>query len=192
MALLDRVNLRVEHDLDDAEVQLLVDEANLAIVDRFGPHANPSAPITVQLDSDGRRTLDLIRPIDTTHPVVVVDTPRWDPDGAVTLVDADYQISNGGRTLVRRGWPGATSSSGITLDRDGRRAFGDSVSITYVPVDDGNQRQEVIIGLVQLAIERRGVKRRKAGDLETDSSDYTAEREKLLASLSPRRGLFVR
>ncbi len=177
MALLDRVRDRIETDLDDGEVQLLIDEANQDIISRFGPHANPAAPITVTVDASRRRSIDIIRPIDTAHPVVISETRYGD---TAELVDADYRVLNGGRTLQR------------VMEGLSSYAWGETVDVTYTPVADGNQRQEVIIGLVQLAVERLGVKSRKAGDLTTEFVDYSAEREKLLKSLAPRRGLFCR
>jgi len=177
MSMLDRVKERIETDLSDDELTLMLNEANQDVINRYGPHADPDAPITVTVDASRRRALDIVRPIDTAYPVVITESVH---DELELLADGDYRVLNGGRTLQRIG--GAF----------GNGQWGDLVDVAYVPVADGNQRQEVIIGLVQLEAERRGVKSHKAGDLSVEAVDYVGERERLLQSLAPRRGLFVR
>lgn len=180
MALtVDRVNERIEHDLSDLEITRMILAAVTEIEQRFGPVADPDAPITVVL-SGTRRRLDLIRPADVAYDVDISETPRG---GDPVVVDAgDWIVKNGGRTLERL----------TTPDWSVRAEWAHSVAVTYVPIDDAPVRDEVALGLVQLAVERHGVKRRKAGDLETETADYATEREQLLATLAPRRGLFVR
>lgn len=181
MALLDRVKERTETDLSDLELQRMIDEANSAIIMRHGANADAAAPITVRLEG-GAPALDLVRPVDTLLAVTVVETVG---DTDTTLAASDWRALNGGRTLERLG-AGANP----------RQLWG-KTKVTYVPRNDGNERQEVIVKLVQLAVEFEGVALRRVGDTTTDHTSpragmvYQEEREKLLRSLSPRPGLLA-
>ena len=189
MALLDRVQARVETDLDPEELQRLIDEALSEIEDRFGPIADPANPITVTRDGD-RRRLDLARPIDADHDIEVAEhVSSWGTGETTTELAADdFRLRNGGRTLER-----------LATGTNARTRWGTRVDVTYVPVNDGNQRQEVTIKLVQLAVEYEGVAIRRVGDTATTHTSgaaagnliYGQEREKLLQSLAPRGGMLI-
>lgn len=187
MALLDRVRARVETDLDDSELQNLIDEADAAITAQYGPAASPLNPVTITVDGR-RRYLDVSRPIDTTQAVVIVETRRW-YDGAygfggtdiTTLAVDDYLISNGGRTVER-----------VTTGVNPWWRWGTTVQITYTPVDDTPQRQEVLIKLVQLAVTFDGTSMTRVGDVTESKPGYLSQRDELLYSLSPRKGLLFR
>lgn len=177
MALIDRVKERIESDLTDPELQLLIDEANAAVIAQHGPHADPLAPITVIRDGH-RRTLDFVRPIDDGETVTITETVGTDD---TTLAADDWRLRNRGRTLER-----------LDTGTNARFEWGRVVSVTYTPVNDGNERQEAIIKLVQLAVEFEGVESRRIGDHQQSHADYVAERERILGELSQRRGLLVR
>lgn len=189
MTLLDRVQARIETDLDPDELQRLIDEADQEIIERFGPHADPDDPITVTVDGR-RRKLDLARPADEAEGLAVTEhLTAWGlGDQATTLAADDWRLANGGRTVER-----------LASGSNARSRWGDRVEVTYVPHDDANQRQEVIVKLVQLAVEYRGVASERVGDTTTSYTSgalagglvYSAEREKLLGSLAPRKGLVI-
>lgn len=174
--LVQRINDRVEHDLIDSEIALMIAEAQATITDRYGPPANPASPITVTVDGS-RRRLDLVRPIDVAQAVTVSERVYGWSSAPAAVLSTDYIVRNGGRTLDR-----------ITTSTSWRGEWGAHVTVTYTPVDDSVQRDEVTIGLVQLGIDRLGVKRREAGDVKTEAADYEALRNALLLSLAPRRG----
>lgn len=176
MALLDRVKERIETSLLDPELQLLIDEANGAIIARHGPNADPAAPIILYLEGGGA-LLDFIRPVDTLATVTIVETVG---DADTTLAATDWRALNRGRTLER-----------LDAGANPRQHWG-RAKITYVPVNDGNERQEAIIKLVQLAIEFEGVASRKVGDHQQANADYERERERILCQLNPRPGLLAR
>lgn len=182
MPLIDRVKERVEHALTDPELQRFIDEANQEIIDRWGANADPALPITVTLDGD-RQVLSLPRPVDSAHPVAITEYVSGHPVGAetaTTLAADDWRPWHGGRTLQRLA--GGTNA---------RSRWGDRIAITYTPRNDGNQRQEVIIKLVQLAVEYQGVSERTVGDHRQKNADYQTERERLIGSLAPRGGLLL-
>ena len=181
--ILDRVKKRIETDLDDTELQLLIDEANQEVINRFGPHANPSAPITEILDGH-RKRLVLTRPVDTSQDIVVKEYYSYsaiesDFLTATTLADDDYQVIS--PYVLERRADGTNSAF----------RWGVRVEVTYTPVNDGDQREEVIIKLVQLSIEYDGVLNRTVGDVSANNLDYRKERENLFMGLAPRHGLYL-
>ncbi len=110
---------------------------------------------------------------------------------ATVLQAGDYRVRNGGRTLER-----------IFTGPNARARWGTRVDVTYTPVSDQKRRDEVTIKLVSLSVEYEGVVERKIGDTTTThalrSSGQTAgtifsdERDRLLESLRPRGGIFLR
>lgn len=182
MAILDRVKKRVETDLDDVELQLLIDEANQAVISRCGAHPDPSEPLVEWVDGNVDEIV-VDRPIDTTQTVAIVEyvTSLGWGETPVTLVAADYRIWPGSR-IIQRLQTGPNSSWGRWADR---------VMITYTPVNDGDQREEVIIKLVILSLQYDGVSLKTIGDVSANNLDYVAEREKLLSSLQPSKGLKI-
>lgn len=185
MALLDRVRERIESDLSDGELTRLTEEALQEIVDRWGPNSDPLDPITVTVEVTPRqRFVDLFRPIDTDELVVVTETMGgwwWTPPPPATLGSTDYIVHNDGRTLERVS--GGTHPSYY---------WGRRISVTYTPQNDGNQRQEVAIKLVMLALQFDATMSNGIGDYRKTNMDYVATREQLIRSLQPRKGLLFR
>jgi hypothetical protein len=186
MALLDRVKERVEQDLSDGELEALIGEAQAAIEARYGLPAG--APITVTLEGH-RKRLDLARPAEQAEAIAV--TEYLSDNTPTVLASNDFRVWNGGRTLQR-----------LRTGTHPRFRWPSRVDVEYVPVDDTAQRDEVTIKLVQLAVEYEGVAERTVGDVRTvhhrstagagTATGYTEERDRLLASLEPRPGIFLR
>ncbi|KKK89653.1 hypothetical protein LCGC14_2730920, partial [marine sediment metagenome] len=63
------------------------------------------------------------------------------------------------------------------------------VELTYTPVSDASQRDEVAIQVAQLEIQARGLDSERAGDWQAAYPDLAQKRETLIAGLAPRRGL---
>lgn len=175
MALIDRVKERIETSLLDPELQRLIDEANLDVITRWGPDA---AAQTVQLRG-GTPFLDVLRSIDTAAAITIKERVSATAD-LTTLAANDYRVLYRGRTIER-----------LRTGTNARTIWGDEIEVTYTPISDGNQRQEVIIKLVQLAVEFKGVSGEKVGDVSTNYADYWEERDRLLKSLGPRPGLMM-
>ena len=148
----------------------MIDEVEAEIERRFGAEGS----IIVYLDGD-RKYLSLIRESDTISAIVEIifttDT---------TLSSDDYRILDGGRTLERL--PDGTN---------GRILWGKLVKITYVPASKAKEREEVVIKVVQLGAEYRGLKAEKSGDYSVTFADYKAERDSLIGGLTPRRGVLM-
>lgn len=162
MALIDRVKERTKTELGDGELQELIDEASAEIVRRYG---EASAEITEVLEG-GFVSIVPTHPVDPSEDVTIVETAtdelELEPDDFVTR----------GRRVVR-----------LASGTNARSAWGDTVSITYTPIDDTPQREEVIIKLVILSINYEGVKSDSIDGYSSTHVDYQSERERLLASL---------
>lgn len=170
MALIDRVKERLSPDLSDDELNLLIEEATGEIVRRYG-HAVSAGPVTVTL-SGGNRSLFLDRPLDLGADVEVVEI---DGDLETTLTADDFHVWHGGRLLER-----------LSTGTNARSRWSNLVTVTYVPIDDTARRDETVIKLVKLSIDYEGgVSREDIDGYSTTFSDYTKERESLLASLAP-------
>lgn len=185
MAIIDRVKQRTETDLTDDEIQLIIDEANNEVIQRYGPHPDPANPITVTLEGD-RERLVLARAIDTSEPIVITEFYDWFAIGGETtyvLVPTDYRIIEPYNTTIMRWWGGNSTYPS--------RRWAHRVDIEYTPVNDGDQREEVIIKIVILTIQYDAFKQQTIGDFSGQTNDYNDERNKLLNTLSPRRGLYM-
>lgn len=184
MALLDRLKERFETDLSDAELQAILDAITAEIEERFGAEGE----ITVVLDSDRdlkphKRYHKLDRPIDTGETVTVVETT---PGNSGTVADQttlsanDFRVVHGGQTIERL----------ITGDNPSQH-WAELVTVTYTPVSQQKQRDEVTIQVAQIQIQSRGLNSERAGDYQATHLDLTAESEKLLMTLQRNHGLVM-
>lgn len=190
MPLLDRVKERTGSDLSDAELQAMIDAIAAELAARFGPVGQ----ITVELGdptdpcSRERRNLRLPRPADTAQAITIVELDPANSGLAATEIQldaTDYAVLHGGRTLQR-----------LTGGTHGRFRWAPLVKVTYSPVGDQAQRDEVTIKIITLDLSYRGqVKMEQAGDYRWQGAltpdAYAAERESLLASLAPRTGMVM-
>ncbi|SCW61736.1 hypothetical protein SAMN02927924_01691 [Sphingobium faniae] len=184
MALLDRVKLRTGSDLPDSELQAMIDAITADMDARFGP----AGPISVELGdptdpcSRALRTLRLVRPLDDSQPVEIVEIDPSNsglPDNEIQLAASDYAVLHGGRTLQR-----------LTGGPNGRSFWAPMVRATYTPAGEQAARDEAVIKLMQLDLSYRGgLKSERAGDYQyTLSGDVAAEREAIFGALAQRRG----
>jgi hypothetical protein len=186
---------RFETDLSDPSLQALIDEATGEIIRRFGPYRDTGTPITVTIKGR-RRRLDLLRPLDASQSIAIVEYHSlwgWG-ETDITLAADDYRVWFAGRQLER-----------LHTGTNPRWHWGERVEVTYVPVDDTLQRDEVAVKLVILALNYQGVIDLKVGDVQTTYGQrsagqnpgqsplfYNVERDNLLKTLQPRRGLMLR
>ncbi|MBS3927089.1 MAG: hypothetical protein KGZ65_00090 [Sphingomonadales bacterium] len=176
MAILDRLRERSETDLTDTEMTALIDDVQGEIAQRFGTIASGSVELR-----GGSRILDIARPIDTAQAVTIVEHTDY-PRGTTTqtLVSGDYDIRNGGRTIER-----------LASGTNRADYWAPKVVVTYTPIDDQDERDEVTIKVCLLSIEYDATGSTRVGDTSSQSLDYRTEREKLIATLAPRRGNLI-
>ena len=172
----------VETDLPRTALQRIIDDADAAIIERFGAHADYT--ITEDVTPTTGSTLLFPR-----HRVASVTTiteyegPLFDVETETELDDSDYRLENGGRAIRR-----------LSSGDNAATVWGDRVEMTYTPVADNARRIRVTLDLCQLALTYRGsIKTETAGDYEGGSSltpdAYQKERERLLSELAPTGGI---
>ena len=170
MTTLSRVQERIETDLTGTELQSMIDEVEAEIERRFGVQGS----IIVFQDGD-RKYLSLIRESGTITSIKeILGTTE------TTLETNDYRILDGGRTLERLG-----------TGTNGRLLWEKLVKVTYVPASKAEEREEVVIQVVQLGVEYKGLRSEKSGDYTVSFADYKAERDTLIGALTPRRGMVM-
>lgn len=188
MPIIDRVKSRFETDVDDVELQLMIDEVNQDIGNRYGPHANPGNPVTVRMAGDSE-SIVLDRQIDVSYPVAVTEYITYWGWGETSIVlnALDYRIWAPGYR-VERLLTGPNTPWYY-------RKWAQQVEFTFTPINDGNSREEVMIKVVILDLQYKGlfpgIRSSVVGDVILSEADYQAEREKLIGSLAPRAGLFL-
>lgn len=171
----DDLRLAFETDLGDAALQLVIDDADAAIVARVGAHdASALAPLVEQHAGGGR----YIFPHRKVESVVAV-TEFWGGPGAETeteLVADDYRLGHGTGSLLR-----------LSTGTNSRGWWG-RVVLEYLPVTDNARRRRVELDLCKLVATYNGyIKQEWAGDYRSQSSltsdAYQGERERLLSEL---------
>lgn len=182
MALIDRVKERTGTLLGDAELGAMIAAVTAEIETRYGRLAQLEVTLGDPADqSRWQRTLRLPRPLDPEESLVVVEIDPSNSGEAAderTLTNADYRVLHGGRTLQR-----------LIGGPNGHDYWAPMVRVTYTPAGDQAARDELVIKLLTLDLSYRGlIKTESAGDYSwsgsVSSESYTAERERLMASLS--------
>lgn len=160
----------VETDLDDAALARLMASEEEAIVE----HAGSATSETQYMDALGHREIRLRRDAAS----ITEAATRIHPDEDETVLSAnDYRLEPP-RTLVRLG-DGDNGDSGWR----GR------VRVVYVPAVDADLRDRVLIDLVKLSVEYRGLESERAGDVSQQFGDYTERRRQVLSQLDGRRSI---
>lgn len=182
MAIIDRLKTRLETDISDVELQLVIDEANQDIINTFGPHADPANPISVRFEGS-RKCITMTRPVDVAQPMVVTEFITYMSWGeTVTVMNPnDYRVWPAGYTLER-----------LQIGQNPRFEWAEQVLVNYVPINDGDKREEVILKMAMLAVNWDTVSTRNVGRADgvmATNLDYHTERFKLLNSLQPWGGL---
>lgn len=160
----------IETDLGDNELQRLIDAETEAIE----KHAGGTGMVTDHLEAFGQRRISLMRDASSIDQVRVRVHPDYDEE---TLGADDYRF-HPPRTLVRLSGsaePGTTWRGHVEVD--------------YTPVADDSLRETVLIHLVQLSLEYRGLDSEAVGggDRSVTLPDYEKERHRILSRLDGRK-----
>lgn len=168
--LLTVVQLRehVETDLVDSALQRLLDDADEAIVSKWGPHIGNLTEIHTGIVGVN---VHLHRQAKT-----IAEVKEVSGGVATVLVATDFRQRFGGWTLERL--PVGTK-------------WAEEVQVIYTPVSDVPQRTRMTIDLVRLANNYEGLRWERVGDHQAMALDYERERERLLDSLAPGGGLVI-
>lgn len=162
----------IETDLTDGALQLLIDAEQEAIDRRAGAAGS-------QIDRFscfGAREIQLTR---DASAITSVKTRYSADDAQVSLAANDYRLEKP-RTLVRLS----------TGDNPETRWIG-KIEATYTPVVDTNLRERVLVDLVKVAIEFKGVGFENVGSTSKSFGDHEAMRQRILRQLDGRRAILA-
>ena len=143
----------------------LIEEADRAVVSRYGPHSI-DGPLTDVLRGGSVRLF----PSQAMEGITSVTETAWDT--ATVLSPDDYRTWYGDRMLER-----------LSNGSHPRADWGERVELTYTPVDTDHQRRMAIIRLVQLGLQYSGLKSESVGPYSAQNLDYAKEREAILRQL---------
>src|SRR3990167_11429282 len=173
MALLTtgEVAAQVEHDLSDTTISSLIEDAEEAIIGRFGELASQ---VDYNPPGTGEVFLFPRRRIDTASATTIVETDSGDED--TTLASDDFAIKDNGRIVKR-----------LANGTNGSSTWAKEVTITYVPIDETGMRKQIAISLIKLAISYNAHSSESIGKYSSSSPSYQAERESILSGLKPHK-----
>ena len=164
---LAEIRTNVETDLVDAALQRLIDDAEAEMIRVAGPHS--AAGSAEQTAYPERLTADIFLTRQASAVTEVIETLA---DTDTTLAADDYELLNGGRILRR-----------LSDGTNGRSEWGDRVKVTHTPTTDEDQRKGVLIEVVALAVQYKGLGAEREGDWQGTHLDYTKERARLFKRL---------
>jgi len=173
--MLARLKERFETDISDAEIQRVLDNCNEDVLNQWGAHSDAGTPLTILLVG-GANAIFLNRPIQVITSVTetVSGTGGFGETTTVLAAD-DFRIWFDGRALTR-----------LADGTNPRAVWGSRVEVVYVPQDDNNQRQEVILKVAVLDLQFTGVRQERIGDYSATYYDHQKERQELINSLRPK------
>ena len=148
------------------DIQRLIDDADAEVVRRYGPHVI-NGPVT-ELLSGGSFRLFPERPV-----AEVIEATEMIGGLSKVLAPDDYQLWYGGRMVER-----------LSSGTNPQALWGDSVELSFTPVDDDAQRRMAIIRLVQLGLQYSGLQSESVGPYSAQNLDYPKERDAILKQLS--------
>lgn len=168
----DQLRQHIETDLSDEALALLIDAEREAI----NKHAGSSDSQTDRMHAFGARELMLTRDAAAVESVKL----RYSADDdELELADNDYRLEPP-RTLVR-----------LSGGPNGDFRWIGKIEINYFPVADYALRERVLVDLVKLAIEFKGLDEETVGSTERTFADYEASRRAVLSQLDGRRSILA-
>ena len=164
----DQVREHIGSNSTDTDELLtrLIDDADQAVVSRYGPHSI-DGPVTEVHPGGSVRLF----PSQAVEGITSVTETVWDT--ATVLSPDDYRTWYGGRMLER-----------LSNGSHPRANWGERVELEYTPVDTDPQRKMAIIRLVQLGLQYSGLQSERVGPYSAQNLDYAKEREAILKQLS--------
>jgi hypothetical protein len=176
-SLLARVRVRVQTNLPDIELQMMINGITAELADLY----DPVGPIIRDFVGPPGLCPHLTylrfhRPIDVAEELEIIETRS---DEEIALEIDDYRILYGGR-LIQRLSNGSNPYS----------YWSNLVSVQYTPLSAGQQAslEEAIIRLVALQVEYSGLQSERKGDWSVSYYNFAEERGRILASLGRSAG----
>ena len=149
----------IETDLSDEALTRLLESADAEIIRAYGPH-------------DGERTVTFYLVLRQSPYLLTLPSPAASvsliTEGADdTVVDSDdYTVEYNGRAVLKS-----------------KSRWLPPVDVTYTPIADNPRRIAVLIDLVKLEIQYRGLNTERVGSYSVTYMDHDKERQRILTRL---------
>ena len=149
----------IETDLSDDALERLLESADTDITRGFGPH-------------DGERTVTFYPVLSQSPYLLTLPNPAASvsliTEGTDdTVVDSDdYTVEYNGRAVLKN-----------------KSRWLPPVDVTYTPIADNPRRIAVLIDLVKVEIQYRGLNTERVGSYSVTYMDHDKERQNILARL---------
>lgn len=170
------VKQHVETDLVDDAVTRLNDDADATVIDRFGPLDTDMEQFFVD-SRDYPNGRDKFINLSRKPASIATITEQFFDNTPTTLSADDYELVG---SQLRRLDTGTNPGT----------VWGHVVNVTFVPDDTTKTRKVVIIDLIKLEVEYRGLETEWAGDykMQAPAVGYHAAKEEILKRLVSRLG----
>ncbi len=160
----------------DTVLQHVIDREEREVIRLFGAHYVDGSTTVAETLAGGTRNLYLRRRVASISSIVEYQT--LDATSGSTLETGDYLLWADQGRIERM--PATAVASWFA----GGATWGAKVLVTYVPYDDSDDRQAVIIELVRLALERTAMRRESvAGEYSYEAPDWGEARAEILRRL---------
>ena len=160
----------IETDKTDDEIEILIDSADKAIRDVYGPHVNGER--TVRLSNTYGNEIFLPYPPAASVAEIKEYSNLELSSKAEEVDEDDYELEYDGRVIRRP-----------------EKKFNDRVIVRYTPVDDSAERKHILVDLVRLADQFEGNKLEELGagrsSISTEHLDYQREWNRILNRMIP-------
>lgn len=171
------VRMLVRTSLTDTQLQALIDREEKYVVRYFGaPYVDDDTPVTETLNGARAANLYLRR---RAKSIVSVDEVLY-LGGTTYRLDPSLYFHWELEGRIQR-LPSLAQENALGIPG---ALWGAVVTVVYVPFDDNEERTDVIIELVRLAIERTAMKSENiAGEYSYSAPEWETERVKILRRL---------
>jgi len=165
LAIIAEVRALVSNALTDTQLQAVIDREESLLIMRCGAHYVDTDTRITETLYGGVLNLYLSRRLTSVYRVT-------EDSVVLSQTDDDFRVRLNEGRLERL--PAGT-------------AWGDEISVIYVPYDDNEHRKQVLIELVRFAIERTAMRSENvAGEYSYQSPDWERERARLYRQLTFR------
>jgi hypothetical protein len=163
---IERLRALVRTSLSDVDLQEIIDREDAELVRRYGAHYVDAVTPVIEEVIGNTRNIFVQRRVLSVVSVTEAQSLGY---AAVTLASTHYHL---------RGDQGR-----ITRLPDGRAWLG-TITVTYVPADDRPLREQVLIDLVRLTLERTAMQSESvAGEYSYTAPDWEKQRRALYRKL---------
>lgn len=164
---IERLRALVRTAVSDVDLQEIIDREDAELVRRYGAHYVDAVTPVVEEVTGNTRNIYVSRGVLSVVSIAESQALGYTPQ---TLASTQYHVR--------------AAQGRITRLPEGRAWLG-AITVTYVPVDDRPLREQVLIDLVRLTLERQAPQAESvAGEYSYTASDWESQRRALYKKLA--------